>query len=72
VDLIKKYRDQFGYALPGWRKAKDWRRRLKALERITSKSVHGEGSRLISLSSGRWPDQKNINENVTFNGVNSG
>lgn len=39
VDLIGKYRDQFGYALPGWRKAKDWRRRLKALERITSKAA---------------------------------
>ena len=27
VDLIGKYRDRFGCALPGWRKAKDWRRR---------------------------------------------
>jgi IS5 family transposase len=45
VDLIAKYRDQFGYALPGWRKAKDWRRRLKALERLTSKTVHGGGTR---------------------------
>ncbi|MGH7957495.1 MAG: ISNCY family transposase [Opitutaceae bacterium] len=43
VDLIEKYRDQLGYALPGWRKAKDWRRRLKALERSTSKAVHGGG-----------------------------
>jgi hypothetical protein len=39
VDLIEKYRDQFGYDLPGWRKAKDWRRRLKGLERLTSKSA---------------------------------
>ena len=39
VDLIEKYRAAFGYALPGWRKAKDWRRRFKALERITSKTV---------------------------------
>ena len=45
VDLIEKYRDQLGYALPGWRKAKDWRRRLKALERVTSKTVHGGGAR---------------------------
>ena len=44
VDLIEKYRDQFGYRLPGWRKAKDWRRRLKALERLTSKTVYGGGS----------------------------
>lgn len=44
VDLIKKYRDQFGYALPGWRKAKDWRRRFKALERLTSKAVFGGGA----------------------------
>jgi hypothetical protein len=44
VDLIEKYRDQFGYDLPGWRKAKDWRRRLKALERITSKAVYGGGA----------------------------
>lgn len=43
VELIEKYRDQFGYALPGWRKAKDWRRRLKALERSTSKAAHGGG-----------------------------
>jgi len=44
VDLIEKCRDQFGYALPGWRKAKDWRRRLKALERLTSKTVYGGGA----------------------------
>lgn len=44
VDLIQKYRDQFGYALPGWRKAKDWRRRFKALERLASKTVYGGGA----------------------------
>jgi hypothetical protein len=44
VDLIEKYRDQFGYALPGWRKAKDWRRRLKSLERLTSQVVYGGGA----------------------------
>lgn len=44
VDLIEKYREQFGYDLPGWRKAKDWRRRLKGLERLTSKTVHGGGA----------------------------
>jgi hypothetical protein len=44
VDLIEKYRDQFGYDLPGWRKAKDWRRRLKGLERLTSKTVYGGGA----------------------------
>lgn len=44
VDLIAKYRDQFGYALPGWRKAKDWRRRFKALERLTSQTVYGGGA----------------------------
>jgi len=44
VDLIQKYRGQFGYRLPGWRKAKDWRRRLKALERSTSKVVYGGGA----------------------------
>jgi IS5 family transposase len=44
VDLIAKYRDQFGYRLPGWRKAKDWRRRFKALERMTSKAVYGGGA----------------------------
>ena len=44
VDLVEKYRDQFGYELPGWRKAKDWRRRLKALERISSKAVYGGGA----------------------------
>jgi hypothetical protein len=44
VDLIEQYRDQFGYALPGWRKAKDWRRRLKACERVSSKAVYGGGA----------------------------
>jgi transposase, IS5 family len=48
VDLIEKYRDQFGYALPGWRKAKDWRRRLKGLERMTSKAVYGGGANKAS------------------------
>jgi hypothetical protein len=43
VDLIVKYRDQFGYALPGWRKAKDWRRQLKACERIASRVVYRGG-----------------------------
>jgi hypothetical protein len=44
VDLIERYRDQFGCDLPGWRKAKDWRRRLKALERSTSQTVYGGGA----------------------------
>ena len=43
VDLIVKYRDQFGYALPGWRKAKDWRRQLKACERLASQIVYRGG-----------------------------
>jgi hypothetical protein len=43
VDLIVKYRDQFGYALPGWRKAKDWRRQLKGLERTASQIVDRGG-----------------------------
>ena len=42
VDLIGKYREE--YDLPGWRKAKDWRRRLKALERISSKAAFGGGA----------------------------
>jgi len=36
VALIETYRDQMGSALPGWRKAKDWRRQLKNLQRTTS------------------------------------
>ena len=44
VDLIEKYRDRFGYDLPGWRKTKDWRRRLKSLERISSKTVYSGGA----------------------------
>lgn len=43
VDLIVKYRDQLGYALPGWRKAKQWRRQLKACERNTSQIVYRGG-----------------------------
>ena len=44
VDLIEKYRDRFGYALPGWRKAKDWRRQLKNLQRTTSQVVYRGGA----------------------------
>jgi IS5 family transposase len=44
VDLIEKYRDELGYDLPGWRKAKDWRRRFKACERLASKTVYGGGA----------------------------
>ena len=43
VDLVEKYRDQFGYALPGWRKAKAWRRQLKCCERTTSQIVYRGG-----------------------------
>jgi len=43
VDLVVKYRDQFGYALPGWRKAKEWRRQLKNCERTASQVVHRGG-----------------------------
>jgi len=43
VDLVKNYRDQFGYALPGWRKAKEWRRQLKACERTASHAVYRGG-----------------------------
>jgi len=42
VDLIGKYRAA-GYALPGWRKAKDWRRQLKNLQRATSQIVYRGG-----------------------------
>jgi transposase, IS5 family len=43
VDLIVKYRDRLGYALPGWRKAKQWRRQLKACERLASQIVYRGG-----------------------------
>ena len=43
LDLVEKYRDQFGYVLGGWRKLEDWRRRLKACERVASKTVFGGG-----------------------------
>jgi hypothetical protein len=43
VDLVVKYRDELGYALPGWRKAKEWRRQLKACERTTSQIVYRGG-----------------------------
>jgi hypothetical protein len=43
VDLIVKYREQFGYTLPGWRKAREWRRQLKACERAASQTVHRGG-----------------------------
>jgi hypothetical protein len=43
VDLMEKYRDQFHYALNGWRKSRDWQRRLKALERAASHAVYRGG-----------------------------
>ena len=43
ADLIVKYGDQLGYALPGWRKAKEWRRQLKGCERIASHTVYRGG-----------------------------
>jgi len=43
VDLIEKYRGQLGYALPGWRKAKEWRRQLKNCERTASHIVYRGG-----------------------------
>ena len=43
VALIEKYRNQFGYALPGWRKAKAWRRQRKNCERTTSQIVYRGG-----------------------------
>lgn len=42
VDLIEQYRAE--YELPGWRKAKDWQRRLKALERMSSQVAFGGGA----------------------------
>jgi len=43
LDLVEKYRDEFGYALGGWRKLEAWRRRLKGCERVASKTVFGGG-----------------------------
>jgi transposase, IS5 family len=43
VDLIEGYLAS-GYALPGWRKFKDWRRQLKNLQRHTSRIVYRGGT----------------------------
>ncbi len=43
LDLIEKYRDQYGYELPGWRKLAAWRARFKAAERVASKAAFGGG-----------------------------
>lgn len=42
VDLIEGFLAS-GYALPGWRKFKDWRRQLKNLQRSTSQIVYRGG-----------------------------
>ena len=42
VDWVEKFR-RCGYALPGWRKAKAWRRQLKNLQRTTSQIVYRGG-----------------------------
>ena len=43
LDLVGKYRDQFGYELAGWRKLEGWRRRFKGLERVASRTVFRGG-----------------------------
>ena len=43
VDLLQALRAQPGLALPGWRKAKAWRRQLKACERAASQTVYRGG-----------------------------
>ena len=43
IDLIVKYRGQFGCALPGWRKAKEWRRQLRNCERAASQTIYRGG-----------------------------
>jgi hypothetical protein len=42
VDLVEGLRAS-GYAMPGWRKGKDWRRQLKNLQRSTSQIVYRGG-----------------------------
>jgi hypothetical protein len=42
LDWVEKFR-RCGYALPGWRKAKDWRRQLKNLQRTASQIVYRGG-----------------------------
>ena len=42
VDLVEQFR-RSGCALPGWRKANDWRRQLKNLQRTTSQIVYRGG-----------------------------
>ncbi len=42
LDLIDKWRQE--YELEGWRKINDWRRRIKSLERQSSKIVFGGGA----------------------------
>ena len=42
VDLIENLRAA-GHDVPGWRKAKDWRRQLKACERMASQIVYRGG-----------------------------
>ena len=42
VDLVEKLR-RTGYVLPGWRKAKDWRRQLKNLQCTASQVVYRGG-----------------------------
>jgi len=42
VDLVEGWLAS-GYALPGWRKFKSWRRQLKACERAASQVVHRGG-----------------------------
>ena len=43
LDFIDQLQEDVGGQLAGWRKLEDWRRRLKALERQSSKAAFGGG-----------------------------
>ena len=43
LDFVAQFQPDLGGELTGWRKLKDWRRRLKGLERQSSKAAFGGG-----------------------------
>jgi hypothetical protein len=65
VDLIEKYRDELGYALPGWRKAKEWRRQFKACERAASQVVYRGGPNKEARVKGAVRDYLALGRNLS-------
>ena len=65
VDLVEGLRDS-GHALPGWRKIKSWRRRLKACERAASQVVYRGGPNKEARVKAAVRDYLSVGRDLSF------